>query len=28
MIEASTKCEKLVVVISDNANQTREICQK
>ena len=28
MIEASTRCEKLVVVISDNAPQTREICQK
>ncbi len=28
MIEASTRCEKLIVVISDNANQTREICQK
>lgn len=27
MIEASTKCEKLVVVISDNARQTREICE-
>ena len=28
MIEASTRCEKLVVVISDNANQTREICRQ
>lgn len=28
MIEASTKCEKLVVVISDNADQTREICRQ
>ena len=27
MIEASTQCEKLIVVISDNANQTKEICQ-
>lgn len=27
IIEASTKCHKLVVVISDNANQTRDICQ-
>lgn len=27
IIEASTKCEKLVVVISDNAEQTRELCQ-
>ncbi len=27
IIEASTKCEKLVVVISDNAGQTREICE-
>lgn len=27
IIEASTKCEKLVVVISDNASQTREICE-
>lgn len=27
IIEASTQCEKLVVVISDNAEQTREICQ-
>lgn len=27
MIDASTKCEKLIVVISDNANQTREICE-
>lgn len=27
MIEASTQCEKLIVVISDNANQTREICE-
>ena len=27
MIEASTKCEKLVVVISDNADTTREICE-
>lgn len=27
IIEASTKCEKLVVVISDNAEQTREICE-
>ena len=26
MIEASTRCEKLLVVISDNADQTREIC--
>ncbi len=26
MIEASTQCEKLIVVISDNANQTRQIC--
>ena len=28
MIEASTRCEKLVVVISDNANQTKEICRQ
>ena len=28
MIEASTRCEKLVVVISDNADQTREICRR
>ena len=28
MIEASTRCEKLVVVISDNADQTREICRQ
>ena len=28
MIEASTKCHHLVVVISDNANQTREICKE
>lgn len=27
MVEASTKCERLYVVISDNANQTREICE-
>ena len=27
MIEASTKCEKLVVVISDNAATTRELCE-
>lgn len=27
IIEASTKCEKLVVVISDNAEQTRKICE-
>ncbi len=27
MIEASTQCEKLIVVISDNANQTRRICE-
>jgi len=27
IIEASTKCEKLVVVISDNAEQTRLICE-
>ena len=27
IIEASTQCQKLVVIISDNANQTREICQ-
>ena len=27
MIEASTQCEKLVVVISDNKDQTREICK-
>ena len=27
MIEASTKCEKLVVVISDNANQTQALCE-
>ena len=27
IIEASTKCEKLVIVISDNADQTREICE-
>ena len=27
MIEASTRCEKLVVIISDNAVQTREICE-
>ena len=27
MIDASTKCEKLIVVISDNANQTRDICE-
>ncbi len=26
IIEASTQCEKLIVVISDNARQTREIC--
>lgn len=28
IIEASTKCEKLVVVISDNANQTKAICEE
>ena len=28
MIQASTQCEKLIVVISDNATQTREICQR
>ena len=28
MIEASTRCERLVVVISDNAKQTREICRE
>ena len=28
MIEASTKCHHLVVVISDNANQTRDICKE
>ena len=28
MIEASTKCQHLVVVISDNANQTRDICKE
>ena len=28
MIEASTRCEKLIVVISDNAEQTREICAR
>lgn len=28
IIEASTKCEKLYVVISDNAVQTREICKE
>jgi HTH-type transcriptional regulator, transcriptional repressor of NAD biosynthesis genes len=27
IIEASTKCEKLIVVISDNAAQTQEICE-
>ena len=27
MIEASTKCEKLIVVISDNRRQTEEICR-
>ncbi|MCL1855334.1 MAG: adenylyltransferase/cytidyltransferase family protein, partial [Clostridia bacterium] len=27
IIEASTQCEMLIVVISDNANQTREICE-
>ncbi len=27
IIEASTQCEKLVVVISDNATQTHELCQ-
>ncbi|NLI20853.1 MAG: multifunctional transcriptional regulator/nicotinamide-nucleotide adenylyltransferase/ribosylnicotinamide kinase NadR [Clostridiales bacterium] len=27
IIEASTKCEKLVVVISDNSEQTRKICE-
>ncbi len=27
MIEASTKCKKLIVVISDNRKQTEEICQ-
>ncbi len=27
MIDASTKCEKLIVVISDNANQTEELCK-
>ena len=27
IVEASTKCEKLVVVISDNAEQTRKICE-
>ena len=28
MIEASTKCDSLYVVISDNANQTRELCRE
>lgn len=28
IIEASTRCEKLIVVISDNANQTRDICEQ
>ena len=28
IIEASTKCEKLVVVISDNADQTQAICRE
>ncbi len=28
MIEASTKCEKLIVVISDNAEDTRHICEE
>ena len=28
MIEASTRCEKLLVVISDNADQTREVCRR
>ena len=28
MIEASTRCEKLIVIISDNADQTREICRE
>ena len=27
MIEASTRCEKLIVVISDNRSQTEEICR-
>ncbi len=27
IIEASTRCEKLVVVISDDAEQTRELCR-
>ena len=27
IIEASTKCQKLFVVISDNADQTRELCR-
>lgn len=28
MIEASTKCEKLIVVISDNAPQTEKLCRE
>ncbi len=28
MIEASTKCEKLIVVISDNEQETRDICRQ
>ena len=28
MIEASTKCEQLIVVISDNCKQTRDICEE
>ena len=28
MIVASTKCEKLIVVISDNKNQTEQICRE
>ena len=28
IIEASTKCEKLIVVISDNRDQTRRICHQ
>ena len=27
IIEASTRCDKLIVVISDNADQTRELCK-
>ena len=28
MIEASTKCEKLIIVISDNRVQTEQICRE